>query len=127
MIVLDAGVLIAHLSGADAHTDRAFEILDTEEELSIHLLTLAEVLVHPARDDRETLVLDAIDRLGVIRLAPTQDEAVQIARLRAKTSLKMPDCCVLAAAERQGATLATFDRRLADVARSRGAAVVSWG
>lgn len=124
MIVLDAGVLIAHLSINDAHQDAAFEILDTEEDLLIHPLTLAEALVHPARLGAEQASLAKIDSLGLLRREESVDEPLHIARLRASSSLKMPDCAVLATAEAFGATLATFDRRLADVARERGVTVV---
>ncbi len=41
MIVLDASVVIAHLSPGDPHSERAMEILDTEEELGMHSLTAA--------------------------------------------------------------------------------------
>ncbi len=37
----------------------------------------------------------------------------------------MPDCVVVHAAMTVGAQLATFDSRLADVARSRGLSVVT--
>jgi predicted nucleic acid-binding protein len=124
VIVLDAGVLIAHLSVDDIRQDAAFEILDTEEDLLIHPLTLAEALVHPARMGTELADLAKIDSLGLLRCEETVDEAVHIARLRAASSLKLPDCAVLVTAEEFGATLATFDRRLASVAQERGVAVV---
>ncbi|KJQ54766.1 type II toxin-antitoxin system VapC family toxin [Microbacterium sp. SA39] len=124
MIVLDAGVLIAHLAVEDVHRDAAFEILDTEDDLLIHPLTLAEALVHPARVGTEREDLARIDSLGLLRREESVDEPVRIARLRAASSMKLPDCAVLATAESFGATLATFDRRLADVARSRGVEVV---
>lgn len=124
MIVLDAGVLIAHLATDDVHQDAAFEILDTEEDLLIHPLTLAEALVHPARRGTELDDLARIDSLGLLRREENVDEPVQIARLLAASLMKLPDCAVLATAEQFGATLATFDRRLADIARSRGVKVV---
>jgi predicted nucleic acid-binding protein len=124
VIVLDAGVLIAHLAIDDPHQDAAFDILDTEEDLLVHPLTIAEALVHPARVGTELVDLARIESLGLIRREDDVDEPVAIARLRAASSLKLPDCAVLATAESFGATLATFDRRLADVARERGVAVV---
>jgi len=124
VIVLDAGVLIAHLAARDVHQDAAFEILDTEEDLLIHPLTLAEALVHPAWMGTELDDLARIDSIGLLRREQDVDEPVRIARLRAASSLKLPDCTVLATAEHFGATLATFDRRLADVARERGVNVV---
>jgi len=52
VIVLDASVLIAHFAIEDAHSDRAFEIIDTEEELGVHSMSLAEALVRPASQGR---------------------------------------------------------------------------
>lgn len=125
MIVLDAGVLIAHLSPADPHSDVAADLLDTEEELAIHPLSLAEVLVHPARLGRDADVFDGLTKgLGVDIVGFTREEPTELAQLRAQTRLKMPDCCTLVVAERLGARLATFDRRLATVARDRGVKVI---
>jgi len=52
-----------------------------------------------------------------------EDAPVRLAMLRAGTGLKMPDCCVLLAAEQTHGVLATFDDRLATVATERGLAV----
>jgi len=123
MIVLDASVLIAHLAGDDAHSASAFDILDTEEELAMHPVTLAEILVGPARVHREQDAIDAIFRLGVEELPWQADEPVTLARLRASAALRLPDCCVLAAALREKATLATFDTRLAAAAAAAGVPV----
>ena len=124
MIVLDASLLIAHLAVDDAHQDAAFEILDTEDDLLVHPLTLAEALVFPAKVGTEQADRARIESLGVELRDEDPDEPVRIARLRASTALKLPDCCVLATAARSDATLATFDRRLADAARERGIDVV---
>ena len=124
MIVVDAGVLIAHLSVQDPHQDAAFDILDTEDDLLVHPLTIAEALVHPARVGTEVADLARIETLGVLRREEDVDEPVRIARLHAASSLKTPDCAVLATAESFRATLATFDRRLAEAARARGLTVV---
>ena len=43
----------------------------------------------------------------------------KLARLRTATGLKMPDCCVLLAAESTNARLATFDNRLRKAAPAR--------
>lgn len=122
MIVLDASVLIAHLID-DAHAARALEIIDTEEELLIHPMTLAECLVGPVRVNRESEALATIDALGIEQLPFSDRQPVVLARLRASTPLKLPDCCVLAAALQTGATLATFDTTLARVATEHGVTV----
>ncbi|MCM3780374.1 PIN domain-containing protein [Microbacterium hydrocarbonoxydans] len=109
---------------SDPHQDEAFDILDTEDDLLVHPLTIAEALVHPARVGSEIVDLARIETLGLIRREEQVDEPVQIARLRASSSLKIPDCAALVTAEAFGATLATFHRRLAEVARARGLTVV---
>ncbi len=48
----------------------------------------------------------------------------QLARLRATTGLKMPDCCVLLAVEDAAASLAPSDERLAQAAESRDVSTV---
>lgn len=124
MIVIDASVLIGHLGADDAHHARAFDVLDTEDEIGVHPVTVAEALVLPAREHRDAEVLGALDRIGIDRLAPDDAEPQRVARLRAETGLGLPDCYVLAAAERLAAGLATFDARLAAAARSRGVTVL---
>ena len=124
MIVLDASVMIAHLLEGDAHAAATLEILDTEEELAMHDISIAESLVGPAKREVIEVAERAIGSLGVERVKPLIDEPRRLAQLRAESGLKMPDCCVLVAAEAYDATLATFDRRLADVARERGIKVV---
>lgn len=125
MIVLDASVLIAHLDGTDLHHERASALLydAAGEVLAASPITLAEVLVGPARAgkvDQGTALLHDLDVTSV----PLLEEApVRLAMLRAGTGLKMPDCCVLLAAEQTHSALATFDGRLATAATERGLAV----
>lgn len=123
MIVLEASVVIAHFAVRDAHSERALEILDAEEELAIHPLTMAEVLTRPAREGREDHYRDRIAVIGIEQLPVPVDQPLALARLRATTPLKLPDCCVLAAAMETGASLATFDATLARVAQEHGVAV----
>lgn len=105
MIVVDAAVLIAALDETHAHHPLAAQTILTDDELAIHTLTLAEVFV------------------GAIR----EDEAVALARVRESSGLKMPDSCVLFAAEAQNAALATFDRTLRQRAEMRGVTVLNLG
>lgn len=124
MIVLDANVLIAYWGTPDAHTDAVLDILDTEEELILHPVTLAELLVGPTRVGLERDAMADFTRLGVERHLPVLDEPFRVASLRAATRLKLPDTYVLATAIELDATLATFDRRLADAARERDMLVI---
>lgn len=122
-IVLDASVLIAFFNSRDAHHAAAVRILDEAcaEDLVLSSISLAEVLVGPARSGDEESALRALARLDIAEETLPADGAVQLARLRAGTGLKMPDCCVLLAAQTANAqAVATFDSRLARAARERG-------
>lgn len=123
MIVLDANVLIAHFAVRDAHSERALEILDAEEELAMHPLTMAEVLTRPAREGLADHYRDRIAAIGIEQLPVPVEQPLALARLRARTPLKLPGCCALAAAMETGASLATFDDTLARVAREHGVSV----
>jgi predicted nucleic acid-binding protein len=120
VIVLDASVLIAFLDGDDKHHAAAEQLLTQaiDEDLAVNSLTLAEVLV-PVRDGRLDRVLAALQALDVQELPFPADTALQLAKLRAATGLKMPDCCVILAAEAAVAAVASFDERLAQTAGMR--------
>ena len=126
VIVLDASVLIAYLDREDGHHAAAEELLAqaVEDDLAVSSLTLAEVLVVPARDGRLDPVLAALGDLEVQELPFPADAAVRLAQLRATTGLKMPDCCVLLVAENAGASVASFDQRLAQEAEKRNLPVL---
>ena len=127
MIVVDASVLIAHLDENDALHDRAREALlaSAEQPLACSPITLAEVLVGPARAGRLGDARGAIVDLGVAEIPLGDDAAGRLAELRAKTALKLPDCCVLLAAEDgQAEAVLTFDDLLARAARQRRLRVV---
>ena len=122
MIVLDASVLIAHLDERDTHHERASRLLAETgaESLGASTITLADTLVAPARRGRLDDVLAALDRLGVTELALADGAPGQLARLRAETGCKLPDCCVLLAGRESGGTVASFDSTLVDTAESLG-------
>lgn len=124
MIALDASVLIGHFGRGDTHAEQAFEILDTEEDLIAHPMTLAEVLVHPAREGHEVAVAHQLETMGVERLVSDTEEPLELARIRIRTGLRLPDACVLLAGMRSNASVATFDDRLARAARELGLAVL---
>jgi predicted nucleic acid-binding protein len=81
---------------------------------------LAEVLVGPARSGQLDRASAALRQLDVIQVELDQDAPTRLAVLRAGTGLRLPDCCVLLAAEQVQGTVATFDERLAAAARERG-------
>ncbi len=125
MIVLDASVMIAVLDRDDAHFRAARDVFRAaaEQRVVAHRLTMAEALVLAARTKRTAAAAAALSGLGVGRL-DEPDDPVELAELRATTGLRLPDACILLAARRDHAGLATFDRKLADAARVEGVAVV---
>jgi predicted nucleic acid-binding protein len=126
VIVLDASVLIGFLDGADDLHGRAVALMarEIDDDFAASPLTLADVLVVPAREGRLDEVREALRDLDVLELPFPADTAAKLARLRADTDLKMPDCCVLLAAEAAAARLGSFDERLVDAAGTRGLVTV---
>lgn len=119
MIVLDASVLIAHLDRGDSHHRSALELLRTHsmELLGASQVSLAETLVAPARAGRLEEAEEALEQIAVRELAFGHKASPRLAGLRAETGLKLPDCCVLLAAQDHHAGIASFDRDLRQRAR----------
>ena len=84
MIVLDASVLIAYLDNSDRHHDAAEALLERaiDDDLGANPLTLAEVLVVPARDGRLDPVRTVLSDLEVQELPFPADTALRLAQLR---------------------------------------------
>jgi len=121
LTVLDASVLLAHFDDTDPHSEAAAVILADADELAASTFTLAEVLVGAARAGRLDEQLAAIAQLQITELPLEHGAAAALARLRADTGLRMPDCCVLHAALSSGAeALGTRDARLAGAAAAHG-------
>lgn len=122
MIVLDASVVIAFLNPSDLHHARAAQLLEEHSAAGfrMHQITLAEVLVGAARTGRGAQLFDDLTSLGVVAHEPGTSAPLILAELRATTGLRMPDCCVLAVAQQEALPLATFDDRLASVAKDLG-------
>jgi predicted nucleic acid-binding protein len=84
-----------------------------DQRLGCSTITLAEVLVGPARRDRLDAAGAALGELDVAEIPFADDAPVRLATLRAETGLKLPDCCVLLAAQDAGAeAVVTFDEPL---------------
>ena len=119
MIVCDASALIGWLDSADALHERAVAALDraAAEELAAPTVTIAEVLVGPTRAGLEERALSALADLGLVEI-PLEGAAARLAELRVATGRRLPDCCVLCAAQLTGGAVLSFDRKLASAARS---------
>ncbi len=122
MIVIDAGVLIAHLDERDASHARAGDALlgAADWRLGCSPITLADVFVGPARREG-SLLRAAVADLEIEEIPLGDDAPARLATLRAGSGLKLPDCCVLLAAQDAGAdTVITFDDALAREAERLG-------
>jgi predicted nucleic acid-binding protein len=116
VIVVDASALIAHLDDRDALHKQAVERLlsSAGETLGASTLTLAEVFVGPARRGRLDDARAAVAALEILEIPLRSGAAGELAKLRAESGLKLPDCCVLLAARDSSASgVLTFDERLA--------------
>lgn len=114
--MLDTDVVIAALDRADSHHSvaaSAFERFAAEgEELLLCTVNYAEALVRPTVDERNLrAAVGAIASLGIRLLAPDAAIARNAARRRA-LGISLADGFALATAERAGADLATFDKRV---------------
>lgn len=121
LTVLDASIVLAYFDTTDAHTDAAKAILDEADSLATSVLTVAESLVGAAAAGRLDEQLQALADLEIRCVPIAADAGPTLARLRADTGLKMPDCCVLhAAAAVHADSVGTRDASLAKAARERG-------
>jgi predicted nucleic acid-binding protein len=125
VIVLDASVLIAHLDANDVCHERATMLLleVAGEQFTASHLTLAEILMGPARAGEIDRAVAALTQLGIAGVGLNADSPARLAALRARTGLKLPDCCVLLVAQDVQGKVATFDDRLTAAARDHGLGV----
>lgn len=113
----------ALLNGDDPHHPAAARVLAEAgaADLGISPITLAEILVGPTRHGRADQARALLNALDLETIPWGQETPARLATLRATTNLKLPDCCVLLAADEAGfGSIATFDARLGRVAAGRG-------
>jgi predicted nucleic acid-binding protein len=127
VIILDASILIGHFESADAHHTEATALLAAHaaESFAASVITLAEVYVGAARAAQADRLHQLLARLQIESLELPAGAARRLGELRATTSLKMPDCCVLYSAEQYNAAIATFDDKLAARAAELGLPVAT--
>lgn len=127
MIVLDAGVLIAQVESRDVHHGEAVEVFAELGRVRrrASTVTVAEVLVGYAAGDRLRDGEATLRWLQISEVPLGPGASARLALVRATTRLRLPDCCVLLAAEDARAeAVATFDDRLAAAAQDLGFRVV---
>jgi predicted nucleic acid-binding protein len=114
LIALDASTLIAYLDRHDALHERAQAALveHAGDRLCASVVTLAEILVEPVRRGAAGPVREALAALEVAPVELRAGDELALAELRARTGLKLPDCCVLMAARVEEARVLSFDERL---------------
>jgi len=125
-VVVDASVVIAATEPGDGHHGRAAQILRQGHpgSLTMHPVTLAEVLVGAVRVGRGQPYLEALLATGLTVQSGDIVAPLRLAAARAESGLKMPDAVVLATAQVLGADLASFDNTLAARARLAGLSVL---
>lgn len=126
MIVLDASVLIGFMFDQDAHHDAAVALLRdaARHPFGVSQITLAESLVSPTRLGRLRAAEQMLRDVGITEVPFPTDAAPRLAQLRVECGLRLPDCCVLLAAESTRGSVATFDARLARAAVSLSLPVI---
>ena len=127
VIVLDANVLIALLASHDAHHRWALDLFvdSVEDKLVISSLTLSEAMVYPARNGQMDVMLRNISSLGIEISQLDPDGSMNLAYVRARTQLRMPDALVLHTAIEHNASLATLDAKLALAAQNESLNVIT--
>lgn len=126
MIILDASALIALLDADDAHHATVVPVLDAAADRPWHIsaLTLAEVMTRAAADpDLLAELGETVADLSIQVVALEDADVEALAQLRARTRLRMPDCCVVLAAQQLQAQVVTADMALAERAAALGISV----
>lgn len=123
MIIVDASVLIAFLDSTDVLHEQARGVIRdiAGQDRGTGTVTIAEVLVGPTRSGRLADAEEVLRALRLREITLPEDAPFRLTRLRAANQLKLPDCCVLLAAQDCHAdAVATFDDRLRRVAEAHG-------
>jgi predicted nucleic acid-binding protein len=102
LIVLDASVVIGHLSARDVHHEAAASALLARagDDLRLPSSAFAELLVEPERREAGERARALIHSLDVVIDPIGEPTAIHAARLRARhPSLRLPDALVIAHAD----------------------------
>jgi len=113
-LVFDANVVIALFDESNFHHQSAlrFYLQSSDSEIYLSTITHAEILTHPASNGILGFFVKNIKSAGFTVVDLTDQMSVEVAKVRSKTGLKMPDACVLALALSMNADVVTFDKEL---------------
>jgi len=125
VIFLDTDVVTACMERGHVHANRALELITTDDALAIHPLALAQCAVEAVDKGGELMLHMLLEGIGVQVWSPDPRHSRRVEHLRAITSVSLLEGCVLDAAEHENATLATFNARLAQLARVRACPVLT--
>lgn len=118
-LVFDASVVIALLETKDPHHQAAlrFYLDSMGETLYLASITYAEVLATPDKHNKLGFYVKNLANAGFEVMELSQKSAINLAKTRSRSGLKMPDACVLALAQEIGCSLVTADKQLAAAAK----------
>jgi len=122
-LVLDSSVLIAYLAADEAASPVARVVIDEyvrgdRNDAVLSAIAAGEILVRPHREGTaRSVAFEILDMPGLTIRSVDFLVAAEAARMRAESSLRLPDAIVLATGIMAGATcLVTNDRVLAAAA-----------
>ena len=119
-VVVDTSVLIAYLSGTEAVSPLAREVVDVylgsgRNDGVVSTVTTSETLVRPTQNGTaRDVAFEIMDRAGVQLRSVDLLVATEAARIRGVTRISLPDALIIATGVLSGARiLVTNDRKLA--------------
>mgnify|MGYP006276656869 CR=1 FL=1 len=114
-VILDSSVLIAATSSLDVHHSAAIAALHTKNDYFASVITLAEVLSFPMRENptKAGALRNQLKSLFTDFIDVNEGIAVRAAEIRSTSSIKLPDALISATAALHKLELWTFDKQLA--------------
>ena len=113
-LIIDSRALLAFMNPHDRHHKTIVKrLLQSDDLVSISVITFSEALVHAYDVKKDDLVIRAIKNRVVDIFDVTTPIAQIAAELRASAGLKLPDALIAATAKVHSLRLLTFDRKLA--------------
>jgi predicted nucleic acid-binding protein len=113
-LIFDANVVIALFDQNNQHHQNAlsFYLRSSGDEIHLASLTYAEILAQPATNGQLQFFVKNLATAGFKVRDLDLDLAIEAAKVKGSTSLKMPDAVVVALARKLGGVAVTFDKKL---------------